>query len=83
LFLRLLGSVAHARCRRAGLQPADATDVGQEVLAAGTSQGRKHRSSRGEKQVGATSPVVGVVDWLRAETGGVVSAVAFTVEAKR
>ena len=35
------------------------------------------------KKVAGASPVVGVVDWLKAETGGLVSAVGFTVEAKR
>jgi RNA polymerase sigma-70 factor (ECF subfamily) len=32
--LRLFGPVVYGWCRRAGLQPADATDVGQEVFAA-------------------------------------------------
>jgi RNA polymerase sigma-70 factor (ECF subfamily) len=32
--LRLYGPVVYAWCRRAGLQPADAADVGQEVFAA-------------------------------------------------
>jgi hypothetical protein len=42
-----------------------------------------NRGTRGEKQAAGTSPVVKVVDWLKAETGGVVSAVGFTVEARR
>ena len=30
-----------------------------------------------------TTPIVRVMDWLKAETGGSVSAVGFTVEAKK
>ncbi|MBI1916314.1 MAG: protein kinase [Planctomycetes bacterium] len=52
-------------------------------LEAVTPRGPQNRGSRGEKKAAGASPVVEVVDWLRAETGGVVSAVAFTVEAKR
>jgi hypothetical protein len=44
---------------------------------------QRNRGARGEKKAAGASPVVEVVDWLKAETGGVVSAVGFTVEAKR
>jgi hypothetical protein len=37
---------------------------------------------RGEREAPGTAPVVRVVDWLKAETGGTVSAVGFTVEEK-
>jgi serine/threonine protein kinase len=52
-------------------------------LEAVTARGVQNRGTRGEKQAAGTSPVVRVVDWLKAETGGTVSAVGFTVEAKR
>ena len=45
--------------------------------------GRRNRGERGEKEAAGTKPIVRVVDWLKAETGGAVSAVAFTVEAKK
>jgi hypothetical protein len=52
-------------------------------LEARTPAGPQNRGTRGEKQAVGTSPVVKVVDWLKAETGGVVWAVGFTVEARR
>jgi tRNA A-37 threonylcarbamoyl transferase component Bud32 len=52
-------------------------------LEAVTPRGVRHRGGRGEKEAAGTAPIVRVVDWLKAETGGVVSAVGFTVEAKR
>jgi hypothetical protein len=45
--------------------------------------GPPKRGPRGKKKLAGASPVVDVVDWLRAETGGVASAVGFTVEAKK
>jgi hypothetical protein len=57
-------------------------DDGQWVEAV-TPHGRRNRGDRGEKEAAGTRPIVRVVDWLKAETGGVVSAVAFTVEAKK
>jgi hypothetical protein len=50
-------------------------------LEAVTPRGLRTRGARGEKQAAGASPVVEVVDWLKTETGGVVSAVGFTVEA--
>jgi hypothetical protein len=47
-----------------------------EAVAAG---GRINRGSRGEKNAAGASPVAAVVDWLKAETGGIVYAVGFTV----
>jgi hypothetical protein len=44
---------------------------------------RRSRGGRGEEEAAGTAPIVRVVDWLKAETGGAVSAVAFTVEAKK
>ncbi|HEX5273610.1 MAG TPA: protein kinase [Gemmataceae bacterium] len=52
-------------------------------LEAVTAAGVQNRGTRGEKQAPGTSPVVNVVDWLKAETGGAVSAVGFTVEAMK
>jgi hypothetical protein len=52
-------------------------------LEAVTPRGVQNRSPRGEKKAAGTSAIVEVVDWLKAETGGVVSAVGFTVKAKR
>ena len=52
-------------------------------LEAVTPGGVRNRGSRGEKKAAGASPVVEVVDWLKAGTGGTVSAVGFTVEAKR
>jgi serine/threonine protein kinase len=51
-------------------------------LEAVTPRGLRTRGSRGEKKAAGASPVVAVVDWLKAETGGTVSAVGFTVEMK-
>jgi serine/threonine protein kinase len=48
-----------------------------------TPQGIRNRGERGHKEVAGSAPIVRVVDWLKAETGGVVSAVAFTVQAKK
>jgi serine/threonine protein kinase len=45
-----------------------------------TPRGVRTRGERGEKKIADAAPIVDVVDWLKAETGGVVSAVAFTVE---
>jgi hypothetical protein len=44
---------------------------------------RRNRGERGEKEAAGTVPIVRVVDWLKVETGGAVSAVGFTVEAKK
>jgi serine/threonine protein kinase len=52
-------------------------------LEATTPRGLRNRGDRGEKQAAGTAPIVQVVDWLKAETGGVVSAVAFTVKARK
>ncbi len=52
-------------------------------LEAVTPRGVRNRGERGEKEAAGTAPIVRVVDWLKKETGGTVSAVAFTVEAKR
>src|SRR5262249_18677636 len=52
-------------------------------LEAVTARGVQNRGTRGEKVAKGTSPVVQVVDWLKKETGGTVSAVGFTVEVKR
>jgi hypothetical protein len=52
-------------------------------LEAVTGRGVQNRGTRGEKKAAGVSPVVEVVDWLKAETGGVASAVGFTVEAKK
>jgi hypothetical protein len=52
-------------------------------LEAVTPHGRRNHGDRGEKEAAGTKPIVRVVDWLKAETGGVVSAVGFTVEAKK
>jgi hypothetical protein len=54
-----------------------------EWLEEATPGGVRTRGERGEKKVAHGAPIVNVVDWLKAETGGVVSAVAFTVEAKK
>jgi hypothetical protein len=48
-----------------------------------TPRGIRNRGERGHKEAAGTAPIVQVADWLKAETGGVVSAVAFTVEAKK
>jgi hypothetical protein len=47
-----------------------------------TPRGLRNRGGRGEKDAAGTAPIVRVVDWLKAQTGGTASAVAFTVEAK-
>jgi hypothetical protein len=52
-------------------------------LEAVTPRGMRTRGSRGEKEAAGTAPIVRVVDWLRAQTGGTVSAIGFTVEAKK
>jgi hypothetical protein len=52
-------------------------------LDAVTPRGVRTRGGRGEKEAAGTVPVVRVVDWLKAQTGGTVSAVGFTVEAKK
>jgi hypothetical protein len=52
-------------------------------LDAMTPRGVRNRSGRGEREAAGTAPIVRVVDWLKAETGGTVSAVGFTVEAKK
>jgi serine/threonine protein kinase len=41
------------------------------------------RGDRGPRKAAGVAPVVEVVDWLKAETGGVVSAVGFTVQAAK
>jgi serine/threonine protein kinase len=48
-----------------------------------TPQGARKRAQRGEREAPGSAPVLGLVDWLKAQTGGVVSAVGFTVEAKK
>jgi hypothetical protein len=48
-----------------------------------TPRGTRTRGGRGEKVAAGTAPIVRVVDWLKAQTGGTVSAVGFTVEANR
>jgi serine/threonine protein kinase len=45
-----------------------------------TPGGVRNRGERGHKEAAGAMPIVKVVDWLKVETGGVVSAVAFTVE---
>ena len=55
----------------------------QPPLESVTPRGLRNRGERGEKQATGTAPIIQVVDWLKAETGGVVSAVGFTVEAKK
>jgi len=52
-------------------------------LEAVTPRGLRNRGARGEKEAAGTAPIVRVVDWLKAETGGTVSAVGFMVEAKK
>jgi hypothetical protein len=52
-------------------------------LEAVTPRGVRFRGGRGEREALAIAPMVRVVDWLKAETGGSVSAVGFTVEAKK
>jgi hypothetical protein len=52
-------------------------------LDAVTPRGVRNRSGRGEREAAGTAPIVRVADWLKAETGGTVSAVGFTVEAKK
>ena len=52
-------------------------------LEAVTPRGVRTRGGRGEKEAAGTAPIVRVVDWLKAETGGTVSAVGFTVEANK
>jgi serine/threonine protein kinase len=54
-----------------------------EWLEEATPGGVRTRGERGEKKVAHGVPIVDVVDWLKVQTGGVVSAVAFTVEAKK
>lgn len=43
----------------------------------------RSRGDRGEKKDADAAPIVDLVDWLKKETGAVMSAVAFTVEGKR
>jgi serine/threonine protein kinase len=52
-------------------------------LEAMTPRGLRSRGGRGEKEAAGTAPIVRVVDWLKAETGGTVSAVGFTAVAKK
>jgi serine/threonine protein kinase len=52
-------------------------------LASMAGGGLRNRGKRGEKEAPGAVPIVRVVDWLKAETDGVVSAVAFTVQAKK
>ncbi len=52
-------------------------------LEAVTPRSVRSRSARGQKEAAGTGPIVRVVDWLKAETGGTVSAVGFTVAAKK
>jgi serine/threonine protein kinase len=47
------------------------------------SGGIRNRGDRGEKEATGSGPIVRLVNWLKAETGGTVSAVAFTVQAKK
>lgn len=51
-------------------------------LEAMTPQGLRTRSARGEKKAVGLGSLVQVVDWLKAKTGGTVSAVGFTVEGR-
>jgi serine/threonine protein kinase len=44
---------------------------------------RRNHGERGRKKEARAAPIKQVVDWLKAETGGAVAAVAFTVEAKK
>jgi serine/threonine-protein kinase len=46
-------------------------------------KGVRTRGERGEKKNTDSAPIVSIVDWLKKETGGVVSAVAFTVDPKK
>jgi hypothetical protein len=46
-----------------------------------TPTGPRTRGERGEQEAVERVPLVRLVDWLKAETGGTVSAVGFTVEA--
>jgi serine/threonine protein kinase len=52
-------------------------------LEAVTPRGIRTRAERGEREAPGSAPVLRLVDWLKAETGGVVWAVGFTVEAKK
>jgi hypothetical protein len=52
-------------------------------LEAMTPRGLRNRGARGEKEAAGTVPVVRVLDWLKAQTGGTGWAVGFTVEAGR
>ncbi len=52
-------------------------------LEAVTPRGVRSGSARGQKEAAGTGPIVRVVDWLKAETGATVSAVGFTVAAKK
>jgi serine/threonine protein kinase len=52
-------------------------------LEALTPRGLRNRGGRGEREATGRGPIVKVVDWLKAETGGTVSAVGFTVQAKK
>jgi hypothetical protein len=45
--------------------------------------GVRNCGDRGQKEAQGCGPIVDLVDWLKAKTGGTVSAVAFTVQAKR
>jgi hypothetical protein len=55
---------------------------GGHWLEALTPAGVRSRAGRGEKEAAGTASLVQVIDWLKAESGGTVSGVAFTVEAK-
>jgi serine/threonine protein kinase len=52
-------------------------------LDAVTPGGARNRGERDENEAAGTAAINRVVDWLKAETGGTVSAVGFTVEAKK
>ena len=52
-------------------------------LEAMTPGGVRNRGGRGEKEAAGAAPIVRVVDWLKAQSGGTVSAVGFTVEVKK
>jgi hypothetical protein len=52
-------------------------------LEAVTPRGVRNRGGRGEREAAGSAPIVRVVDWLKAETGGTASAVGFTAEAKK
>jgi hypothetical protein len=57
-------------------------DDGQWLEAA-TPNNKQNLGVRGEKMAAKSSLVVDMVDWLKKETGGAVSAVGFTVSGKK